>query len=170
MQSRNKQEKTSLRSQCMLAYTHATLAKTDSGRYSTHALAGYLLNIQEEHLMSETLRLMAETSPQLLKRNVDALALLTQVKVQESASQEEEEDLAPSPLAQPDEDDVQRVQRLRRAGTASECLLEAMHWLNHYLGSENGDLEPVSTALALNERALSLLPQPEGTTQREVQA
>ena len=75
---------------------------------------------------------------------------------------EEEEDrvnedsLAPSPLAQPGEDDVERIQRLRQQGTAAECLQEALHWLNFYLASENADLESVSTALTLNERAYSL--------------
>lgn len=62
-----------------------------------------------------------------------------------------------SPLARSGESDEDRIKRILKEGTAKDCLAEANYWLEFYLNVENAELEPVSTAMALNERAASLI-------------
>lgn len=71
-----------------------------------------------------------------------------------------------SPLAQLGEDDQARITRLLEIGTAHECLMEANYWLDYYLNVDC-DLEPVTTAMRLNERACSLLETTGGSNDRE---
>jgi hypothetical protein len=71
--------------------------------------------------------------------------------------EEETTPFRPSPLARPNEKEEDRIKRLLKEGTAKDCLIEANYWLEYYIEVEDAELEPVSTAMALNERAASLI-------------
>ena len=73
---------------------------------------------------------------------------------------ETEPPCSPSPLAQPDESDEERVKRLLAAtheSAANDCLTEATYWTAYYCTVESADLEPIWTSIVLTERAQALL-------------
>ena len=51
----------------------------------------------------------------------------------------------------------QELSRVLAEGTACACLQEAMFWLSYYIGAQQSDLEPLSTAMELLVRARLLV-------------
>ena len=54
-------------------------------------------------------------------------------------------------------DDYQRINRVLATGSAKDCMNEAKHWIEVYIDDEDAELETLSSATMLIDRAIELL-------------